>query len=63
MKNSMERIIISNASDSMDWNKIKFFKITFFVRETTFIKAKIFSLSQYLEAQTHLYYGRRHKGS
>ena len=27
----MERIIISNASDSMDWNKIKFFKITFFV--------------------------------
>ena len=58
MKNSMERIIISNASDSMDWNKIKFF-----VRETTFIKAKIFSLSQYLEAQTLHYYGRRHKGS
>ena len=58
MKNSMERIIISNASDSMDWNKIKIF-----VRETTFLKAKIFSLSQYLGAQTHLYYGRMHKGS
>ena len=49
MKNSMEHIIISNASDSLDWNELFFFKKHFLSKQHE-AKKTWTELSQYLGA-------------